>query len=501
MAYLRPGVYVEETLTPIPSVVGSDATSVAAFLGATDKGPTAATLVTSWTQYTTLYGSWGTNNTLTTGVYLFFANGGGQCYIGRVTGSGAAAATRTINDRNASPASTLIVNAANAGVWGNSTYITITDSTVTGYFDLTVTYAGTASSNIVERFTDLTMNPADARYAPSVINASSNYITVTDANPSNTFNTLDNPALTSNQALASGSDGTAVTTAQIVAGTSKFDSITNALVLNAPGVTGTTDVNALITYAENRGDVFVVIDGSVSGGADVSVTTQMSNALAYTASSLAAVYYPSLTIPNPTSYVAGATSLVPAGAAVIGQYVSTDASRGVFKAPAGLTARLSGAVSVIKISNADLDTMNSASKPVNAIRYIPGSGIVIMGARTLKAGYADRYVPVRRSLIYLKKALNDLTQFAIFEPNDERLWRELTATTTNFLTDFWQQGGLRGASPDAAFYVRCNADNNPSSSIANGEVHIEVGVALQRPAEFVVIRISQYDSGAVVTVA
>ena len=502
MAYLRPGVYVEETLTPIPAVVGSTATSVAAFIGTTDKGPTVPTLVTSWNQYTTLYGTWGTNNTVTTAVYLFFANGGGQAYIQRVTGSGAAAATRTFNDRQGSPASTLVVNAANPGTWGNSTYITIADSTLTGYFDLTVTYSGTASANIVERFTDLTMNPADARYAPSVINAASNYIAVTDANPSNTFTAVDNPAVTSNQALASGSNGTTPTTANIVAGVTGFNVVTNPLILNAPGITGSTDVNNLISYAEGRGDVFVVIDSTISSGVDVTPTYQVNTVnVAYTASSLAAVYYPSLTIPNPTSYVAGATSLVPAGAAVIGQYVSTDVARGVFKAPAGLATRIAGAVSVIKISNADLDTMNSASAPVNAIRYIPGSGIVIMGARTLKAGYADRYVPVRRSLIYLKKSLTDLTQFAIFEPNDERLWRQVSSTAQAFLTDFWQKGGLRGATPNAAFYVKCDASNNTANSIALGEVHIEIGVALQRPTEFVVIRISQYDSGTVVTVS
>lgn len=505
MAYLRPGVYVEETLTPIPAVVGSTATSVAAFLGVTDKGPTAPTLVSSWNQYTTLYGTWGTNNAVTTAAYLFFANGGGQCYIQRVTGSGSAAATRTFNDRQGSPASTLIVNAANPGTWGNSIYITIADSTLTGYVDLTVTYGGTASANIVERFTDICMNPADARYAPSVINAGSNYIVVTDANPSNTYSTVDNPAVTSNQALAGGSNGTTPTTANIVSGVTGFNTVTNPLILNAPGITGIADVNNLIAYADpasgGRGDVFLVVDGLLNGSVDDTVANQLTRSAAYTSTSYAAVYYPSLTIPNPTSYVAGSTTLAPAGAAVVGQFVSTDVARGVFKAPAGLANRIAGAVSVIKISNSDLDSLNTAAAPVNAIRYIPGSGIVIMGARTLKPGYADRYVPVRRSLIYVKKALNDLTQFAIFEPNDERLWRQVTSACQSFLTDFWQKGGLRGTTPAAAFYVKCDATNNTANSIALGEVHIEVGVALQRPTEFVVIRISQYDSGTVVTVS
>jgi phage tail sheath protein FI len=124
-----------------------------------------------------------------------------------------------------------------------------------------------------------------------------------------------------------------------------------------------------------------------------------------------------------------------------------------------------------------------------------------MGARTLKPGYADRYISVRRSLIYLRKSLSDMTQFAVFEPNDFRLWRRVTTTIESFLTDFWNQGGLRGETPADSFFVKCDAENNPLVSIENGQVNIEVGVALQRPAEFVVIRISQYDSGAVVTIA
>ena len=124
-----------------------------------------------------------------------------------------------------------------------------------------------------------------------------------------------------------------------------------------------------------------------------------------------------------------------------------------------------------------------------------------MGARTLKPGYVDKYVPVRRSLIYLEKSLSDLTRFAIFEPNDERLWRQISATVSSFLTSFWSQGGLRGGTPQAAYFVKCDADNNPQTSIDNGEVHLEVGVALQRPAEFVVIKIGQYDGGTTVTVA
>jgi phage tail sheath protein FI len=158
-------------------------------------------------------------------------------------------------------------------------------------------------------------------------------------------------------------------------------------------------------------------------------------------------------------------------------------------------------VSVPKLTNAELDSLNSAVAPVNAIRFIPGSGIVVMGARTLKAGLIDKYIPVRRTLVYLRKSLTDLTEFAIFEPNDATLWRRITNTVSAFLTDFWSQGGLRGTLPSEAFFVKCDSETNPLAKVDNGEVNLEVGVALQRPAEFVIIKIGQYDGGTTVTVA
>jgi phage tail sheath protein FI len=156
---------------------------------------------------------------------------------------------------------------------------------------------------------------------------------------------------------------------------------------------------------------------------------------------------------------------------------------------------------VVTLTNTELDALNSASAPVNAIKFVPGSGIVIMGSRTLKGGYVDKYVPVRRTLIYLRKSLTDLTEFAIFEPNDEALWNRISSSISTFLTDFWSKGGLRGATPQQAFFVKVDAQNNPQSSIDNGFVNIEVGVALQRPAEFIIIKIGQFDGGATVTVA
>jgi len=496
-AYLRPGVYVQETLNPVAPVVGANSTSVAAFIGANARGPITPTLVTSWSEYINKYGSWSTDNNLALAVFLYFANGGNAAYVQRVVKGSYVAANRTLKDREGSPADTLKLTAANPGAWGNGINITIQDSPgATGYFDLIVYYGGTGASNKVESFPNLSMTSTDARYAISVINSQSAYLVAEDKGSVATGVTR-NPSTVANQALASGADGSTPAAADIANGVTAFDTVLNSLILNAPGVTIAAAVDVLLAYAEARTDVFVVVDPI-----NDTVANQLTLAASYTQTSYGAVYYPPITINDPTNSTPGTViAAANPGGAVVGKYAATDKSRGVFKAPAGLGVRVAGAVSVPSLTNANLDALNSAAAPVNAIKFVPGSGIVIMGARTLKGGYADMYVPVRRSLIYLEKALVDLTQFAVFEPNDTVLYRQITATVTSFLTNFWAQGGLRGATPQQAFFVLCDTTNNQLATVEAGQVNIQVGVALQRPAEFVVINIGQFDGGATVTVA
>jgi phage tail sheath protein FI len=143
-----------------------------------------------------------------------------------------------------------------------------------------------------------------------------------------------------------------------------------------------------------------------------------------------------------------------------------------------------------------LDTLNQAN--VNVIKSIPGAGFCIFGARTLAKNSPDRYINIRRALISLKRGVVGQTRFAVFQQNDENLWDTLRAVTEQYLTTQFQTGVLRGNTPDQAFYVKCDSDNNPASSIAAGVVVVEVGVALASPAEFVVIRIGQFDGGSTV---
>jgi phage tail sheath protein FI len=150
----------------------------------------------------------------------------------------------------------------------------------------------------------------------------------------------------------------------------------------------------------------------------------------------------------------------------------------------------------VKPTETELDTLNVASPPVNVIRNVSGYGIRVMGGRTLKPGQADKYISARRSLIYIKTGLKNLTQFAVFEPNDQTLWASLQHTCEAFLREFHALGGLKGDTAASSFYVKCDGVLNPPAVVANGEVRVEAGVALQFPAEFVVIRVGQFEGGS-----
>lgn len=512
--YKRPGVYVEETLLPQQIDTLGTATAVGAFLGQSGRGPTTPTLITSWTDFVRRFGTFDTAYYLHFAVYQFFANGGNAAYVARLLGNGAVKATTTLTDRAGSPLATLRVDAINEGAWANSTNATtgleveVKDNGTSDRFDLIVYQGGSSTPtglNVVERFNDLSMNTNDARYVERQINGASQYITVTDLN-SATAAPADRPSASGVKTLASGADGSppAVSAYQNAltygGSTAVFDTVVNSMVMNIPDTVGMTDSNAVLVlqaagvYADTRGDVFVVADVTATNTTAANATTFATSVM--TGGSLdgsnIALYFPYITVADPLG-AAGTTRNLPPGGALVGLYLRNDAVNGVKKAPAGIGTSLENALATVtKLTATDLDNLNTASPPVNAIKPVPGAGICVMGARTLRADYVDRYINVRRTLIYLKKSLSEMTQFAVFENNDERLWEQLRTVCQAFLNSFWQDGGLRGLSAEQAFYVKCDATNNTAAVINNGEVRIEVGVALQTPAEFVVIKIGQF---------
>jgi phage tail sheath protein FI len=207
--------------------------------------------------------------------------------------------------------------------------------------------------------------------------------------------------------------------------------------------------------------------------------------------SYAAVYFPWLTMVHPTGGAPDPLPVPPSGF-VAGQYARTDSRRGVWKAPAGTETNVAGAVGLIRqLTDAEQDTLNPIG--VNALRFFPASGIVVWGARTLatRSDPEYRYIPIRRLAIFLEQSIYNGIPWAVFEPNDEDLWASLRLNIGAFMMTLFRQGAFQGSTPAQAFFVKCDAQTNPQDQIDAGIVTVLVGFAPLRPAEFVVIRISQ----------
>jgi phage tail sheath protein FI len=508
--YGRPGVYVSERLLPAPLAVNATANAAGACIGKFAKGPETVTLVTSWYDFVQKFGGYSNLYPATFGVGSFFQNGGSELYVRRVlsTDVGTTGAEAEIVSGSSKVAD---VTSKNRGSEANLIRVQVSATSRAGYYNFTVLLEGGASASdssasndiIVEQFSNVVFNDANSSdFIESIVNANSQYVNI-DVDGTNASLT---PSF-SRVPLTGGANGDDPVASDYEAVIADFSVVDRPLVLfapeiNAQGIEDADDVvNTMIEWAEvNNG--FVVADTSEALTSAGAPALTVANALTYAAalqtSSHAAVYYPNVYISDPLGRSSSALRKIGPAGAVAGLYLFTDRQTGPFKAPAGLRATIRGAVGVEKqFTTAELDTLNSGTtgSPVNALRNLPGAGIVAMGARTLlQDGTANNYVNTRRSLIFLKKSLSDLTQFALFENNNSRLWARIRSSVSVFLTGYLNQGGLRGDVPAQAFYVKCDAENNPQSSILNNQVNIEIGVALQYPAEFVVITLSQNTS-------
>ncbi|MGO8882622.1 MAG: phage tail sheath family protein, partial [Streptosporangiaceae bacterium] len=209
-----------------------------------------------------------------------------------------------------------------------------------------------------------------------------------------------------------------------------------------------------------------------------------------TPSANAAIYYPNLVVTDDTgaNFNAG-----PCGA-VAGVWASTDSSRGVWKAPAGTAATITGIAGfTAQVDDGESGTLNPLA--VNGLRTMPAVGPVVWGARTTvgadQAQNQWKYLPVRRIALYIEESMRRGTQWAVFEPNDEPLWSSLRLNVTTFMQGLFRQGAFQGSTPADAYLVQCDANNNPQDQIDLGIVNILVGFAPLYPAEFVIINIQQ----------
>ena len=503
--YNRPGVYVTERLLPAQVVSGGTSQAAGAVIAPFAKGPSTVKLVSSWYEFTKYFGGYNAAYPATFQVGAFFQNGGRDLYVVRMLPSDAANALVAIG-RASGSGNVVTVTAKNKGMDGTNLRVKFSAGSFgTGYYDFTVyqeqvagTSADVSNDIVLENYENIVLNNVTSTdYLPNVVNLISEYVSVAVADNTNA------PSLAVFPLAGTGLDGGALNLAaytDVVNGpAAKLASVDRPLVMFMPALFTTiteSDADdvyaAMSSFAAADGKHYVVAEtkaGLLPTGAGGAITV----AGLLGATSHAAVYYPHYYIADPVGRSNSAIRLIGPAGAVAGIYMNTDATTGPFKAPAGLGTTVQGAIAVERaFTNAELDAMNSASSPVNPIRQIPGAGISVMGARTLRQdGTANKYVNMRRSLIYLNKALSDATQFAMFENNDERLWQRINTRIISILNDYRNQGGLRGVTAAESFFVKCDAENNTEDLIAQGQVNIEVGVALQYPAEFIVITLSQ----------
>jgi uncharacterized protein len=193
----------------------------------------------------------------------------------------------------------------------------------------------------------------------------------------------------------------------------------------------------------------------------------------------------------------GLVSVPPSGH-VAGIWARSDASRGVHKAPANEAVR--GALDVkYRITREEQATLNPAG--VNCIRLFAAEGIRVWGARTLAASASEwRYLNVRRLFNMIEESIARSSRWVVFEPNDMTLWKSIRRDITAFLMRLWRDGALMGATPEEAFFVKCDRETNPPEVVDAGQVVTLIGIAPVKPAEVIIFLISQYQGGANVEV-
>ena len=362
-----------------------------------------------------------------------------------------------------------------------------------------VVTAGASDDIVLEQYNNVVINSStSADFLETVVNLVSDNVSVT-------VNLTTGVPTASIYPFTGGTDSTApVYSDYVTAASTGFTTVTRPLVMFAPELyaklvldaDGTPTVsltavqNAMTAYATTSNS-FAVLDAPAPTTAQTAAQA-LAYATGLTKTAYGAVYYPNFYIQDPVGRSTRSLRKVSPSGAVAGLYIATDKAAGPFKVAAGTDTPIKGAISLeVALSSADLDTLNTSPSPVNAIRNIPGAGIVAMGGRTLlQDNTANRFVNMRRSLNYLRRNLEDVTQFAMFENNDETLWARLRTVVAASLNVYRNQGGLRG-SASTAFYVKCDSETTTAADVINGQVNMEVGVALQYPAEFVVINLSQ----------
>ena len=420
------------------------------------------------------------------------------------------------------PENTLSIAAASPGLWGNNLQIGVDHNTRSaGLFNLVVrevvTVDGRRQVVNSETYRNLSMSAGSSRNAVSVVNEASSLVQLTGqtATPLPTPTGTDVVASTSESDFlplgGSASDGdipgssawqTSGPSALIGSeaarsGMHALDGIVpfifNILCLPAAAGLSATGLTSVVTaaeaYCESKRAFFLLdIPASINTLAEMTGWMTSNDGLRHRN---AAVYFPRLEIPDLRNE-SRLRDVGPSGT-LAGVFARTDATRGVWKAPAGTDADLRGAAPVLKLNDLDNGAINPLG--INALRNFPIFGNISWGGRTLDGADQQasewKYIPVRRTALYIEESLYQGLKWVVFEPNDEPLWAQIRLNAGAFMQNLFRQGAFQGATPRDAYFVKCDKETTTQNDINLGIVNIVVGFAPLKPAEFVVIKLQQ----------
>lgn len=292
--------------------------------------------------------------------------------------------------------------------------------------------------------------------------------------------------------IQAGSDGDPIVNEQpYVNALSLLDPVDDVSLICIPGVASPSLFGEAVNYCENRSlsDCFFI--GDMPQDYDTVEEAQGFVGGISPKNSYGAVYMPWLYMNDPTGASSQPIAVPPSGF-VAGLYAKTDARRGVWKAPAGTAAAVAGSTGLlVNLTDVEQGLLNPDPYHVNVIREFAASGRVIWGARTVTSDAEWNYIPVRRMAILLRVSIYRGIQWAVFEPNDEPLWAALRLNITSFMMTLYRRGAFQGSKPSDAFFVKCDGETTTQDDINAGIVNIQIGFAPLKPAEFVVVQISQ----------
>jgi phage tail sheath protein FI len=486
--YTYPGVYIEEIPSGVRPIAGVS-TSNTAIVDRFNRGPlNSPRRVESFAEFGRLYGGLDSSSESSYAVDQYFAHGGGVAYVVRVAAGNPAKASASQD--------ALTVRGKTEGTWAKSVFFIITHPDAAPLFTLAIEERRGAQVVAREEYAGITLDPAHPRYAPTVVNPSSELVELVHSPVA----TVTRPGTAAGTALTGGDNGTDPTKVEFKAGWETLDQLApevfNLLCLpGAARLLNEADHKSVITdataYVRDR-RAFLLIDSPPTTG---SVTTQLAALTNWTTNAMinspnSALYFPRMTIPDPLN--PGQSRTIGSSGAVAGAYARTDTQRGVWKAPAGSDAVLGGTLAA-KLTDGQNGQLNV--KGVNVLRSFPIYGNLVWGSRTTVGADAQasewKYVPVRRTALYIEESLYQGLKWVVFEPNDQPLWSSIELNVGAFMDGLFRQGAFAGETPAQAYLVKCDKDTTTQADVDRGIVNILVGFAPLKPAEFVVLKIQQ----------